>query len=67
LLAEGKGSASEARMILEGASASLIATSANLERTSASLGNLSERLAGDPTFAIRGQRYADPPPPGGQK
>ena len=67
LLAEGKGSASEARMILEGASASLIATSANLERTSASLGNLSERLAGDPTFAIRGQRYADPPPPGGKK
>ena len=67
LLAEGKGSASEARMILEGASASLIATSANLERTSASLGSLSERLAGDPTYAIRGRRYADPPPPGGTK
>lgn len=67
ILAEGKSSAGEVRTILEGASASLVATSANLERTSSSLGALSERLAGDPTFAIRGQRYADPPPPGGQK
>lgn len=66
ILAEGKSSASEMRMILEGASASLVATSANLERTSESIGNLSERLAADPTFAIRGQRYADPPPPGGK-
>ena len=64
LLAEGRSSAGEVRGILEGASASLVATSANLERTSASLGTLSERLAGDPTYAIRGQRYADPPPPG---
>lgn len=67
LLAEGKTSAGEVRMILEGASASLVATSANLERTSASLGSLSERLAGDPTYAIRGQRYADPPAPGESK
>jgi ABC-type transporter Mla subunit MlaD len=67
LLAEGRTSAGEVRTILEGASASLVATSANLERTSASLGSLSERLSGDPTYAIRGQRYADPPPPGGQK
>lgn len=67
LLSEGKSSASEVRMILEGASASLVATSANLERTSASLGALSERLAGDPTYAIRGQRYADPPAPGGKQ
>lgn len=67
LLAEGRSSAGEVRGILEGASASLVATSANLERTSASLGSLSERLAGDPTYAIRGQRYADPPPPGGAK
>lgn len=67
LLAAGKSSAGEVRGILEGASASLVATSANLERTSSSLGVLSERLAGDPTYAIRGQRYADPPPPGGTK
>jgi ABC-type transporter Mla subunit MlaD len=67
LLAEGKSSAGEVRMILEGASASLVATSANLERTSESLGSLSERLAGDPTYAIRGQRYADPPAPGASK
>ncbi|MDO7836554.1 MlaD family protein [Sphingobium sp. HBC34] len=67
LLTESRSSAGEVRGILEGASASLIATSANLERTSASLGTLSDRLAGDPTYAIRGQRYADPPPPGGQK
>lgn len=67
LLAEGKSSAGEVRSILEGASASLVATSANLERTSSSLGALSERLAGDPTYAIRGQRYVDPPPPGGKK
>ncbi|MBA4090452.1 MAG: hypothetical protein C0494_07665 [Sphingobium sp.] len=67
LLAEGKSSAGEVRGILEGASASLVATSANLERTSSSLGALSERLAGDPTYAIRGQRYVDPPPPGGTK
>lgn len=67
LLAEGKSSAGEVRGILEGASASLVATSANLERTSSSLEALSERLAGDPTYAIRGQRYVDPPSPGGEK
>lgn len=67
LLAEGKSSAGEVRILLEGASASLMATSANLERTSSSLGALSERLAGDPTYAIRGQRYVDPPPPEGEK
>lgn len=67
LLAEGKSSAGEVRGILEGASASLVATSANLERTSSSLGALSERLAGDPTYAIRGQRYVDPPSPGAEK
>lgn len=66
LLAEGKSSATEARVLLEGASASLVATSANLERTSSSLGALTERMAGDPTYAIRGQRYADPPAPGGK-
>lgn len=64
LLSEGKNSATEARMLLEGASASLVATSTNLERTSGSLGALTDRLAGDPTFILRGQRYADPPAPG---
>lgn len=67
LLAEGHSSASEVRQLLEGASASLVATSANLERTSASIGSLSERLAGDPTYAIRGTKYVDPPAPGGVK
>lgn len=64
LLAEGHNSAGEVRKMLEGASASLVATSANLERTSASVGALTERLAGDPTYAIRGSKYADPPAPG---
>lgn len=67
LLAEGHNSAGEVRKLLEGASASLVATSANLERTSASIGALSERLAGDPTYAIRGTKYADPPAPGDAK
>ena len=67
LLTEGKSSAGEVRSILEGASASLVATSANLQRTSESIGTLSEKLAADPTYAIRGQRYADPPAPGETK
>ncbi|MET0372056.1 MAG: MlaD family protein [Sphingobium sp.] len=67
LLAEGHNSAGEVRKMLESASASLVATSANLERTSTSIGNLTERLAGDPTYAIRGTRYTDPPAPGETK
>lgn len=67
LLAEGRSSASEARAMLEGANASLVATSANLDRISDNLGTLTERLADDPTFAIRGQKFRDPPAPGGTK
>jgi uncharacterized coiled-coil protein SlyX len=67
LLAEGSNSATLAHTTLEGASASLVQASVNLERASASLDTLSERLAADPTYAIRGQKYADPPAPGATK
>jgi uncharacterized coiled-coil protein SlyX len=67
LLAEGSNSATLAHTTLEGASASLVQASVNLERASANLDTLSERLAADPTYAIRGQKYADPPAPGATK
>lgn len=64
LLAETKGTAGQARVMLEGASASLVAASSNLERTSGNLDALTDRLASDPTYILRGQRYVDPPAPG---
>ena len=67
LLANGAGTTAQARDMLEGASASLVQTSANLARASANLNGLTERVAADPTFVIRGQRYADPPAPGARK
>lgn len=67
LLKRSAGSAGELQATLEGASASLIEASANLDRISGNLGQLSERLAADPTYAIRGQTYFDPPPPGDGK
>lgn len=64
LLAQSNAGAGQARALLEGASASLISSSANLERVSDSLGTLAEHAAADPTFVIRGRRFKDPPAPG---
>jgi ABC-type transporter Mla subunit MlaD len=61
LVDQAAESATQARATLEGASASLVQASANLNQMSANLNALSERLAADPTYAIRGQHYADPP------
>lgn len=67
LLKRSAGSAAELHATLEGASASLVETTANLDRISDNLGQLTERLSADPTYALRGQKFADPPPPGGSK
>lgn len=67
LLAQGNAGASQVRTLLEDASASLVSTSANLERVSNSLGTLTERAAADPTFVIRGQSYVDPAVPGSKQ
>lgn len=63
MLRSGAGTASQARATLEASSASLVRASTNLERISSNLDALSERAAADPTALLRGQRYADPPPP----
>jgi hypothetical protein len=39
----------------------MVEATANLKRMTANLDALSERLAADPTFAIRGQNFKDPP------
>jgi uncharacterized coiled-coil protein SlyX len=67
LLKRSAGSAAELHSTLEGASASLVEATANLDRISDNLGQLSERLSADPTYALHGQKFADPPAPGGQK
>lgn len=65
LLDDGTAVSAEARALLQNVSATLSAASANLERASDNAEALSERLSDDPTFAVRGQRYQDPPPVGG--
>lgn len=65
LLADGTAISAETRALLQNVSATLSAASANLERASDNADALSERLSDDPTFAVRGQRYSDPPPVGG--
>ena len=67
LLKQGAGGARDAHTTLEGASASLVEASANLDRITANLNALSERMASDPSFLIRGQNFADPPAPGATK
>lgn len=54
-------SAAQANQMLEGASASLVEATANLSQMTANLNTLTERLAADPTYVVRGQKYADPP------
>lgn len=67
LLADGSGATTQARAALEDASSSMIQTSANIDRITSSLNILSEKMAADPTYVLRGQRYSDPPAPGGGK
>lgn len=62
LLTEGAAVSSESRALLETLNASMAATTSNLQRSSESLAALTERLEDDPTYAIRGQAFTDPPP-----
>lgn len=63
-LADTRGATAQTRTMLEGLSASMVQTSANLAIVSEDLGALTERLSSDPSFAIRGTRFTDPPAPG---
>jgi ABC-type transporter Mla subunit MlaD len=67
MLADTRGASAQTRTMLEGLSASMVQASANLATVSDDLGTLTERLSADPTYAIRGTRFADPPAPGGAK
>jgi ABC-type transporter Mla subunit MlaD len=67
MLQEGAAISTQTRDLLENLSASLTATGSNLQRSTESLQALSEKLADDPTYIIRGQRYTDPPAPGAAK
>lgn len=61
LVDQAARSAAQTNQMLEGASASLVEATANLSQMTANLNTLTERLAADPTYAVRGQKYADPP------
>lgn len=67
ITAEGAGLTSDSRELLATMSASMAGAAASMERASENLESLSERLGADPTYAIRGARYADPPPPGSSR
>ncbi len=67
LLSEGASLSTESRALLQNVSGTLASAGSNLERASGSLDALSERVGDDPTFVVRGQRYADPPPPGASR
>ncbi len=67
LLAQSAAASTETRTLLENISGSLTSTSTSLEHATANMDALSERIADDPTYALRGQRYADPPAPGRQR
>ncbi len=64
LLAEGRTTTAETRTLLETISTSLATTSANLSRASDSMGRLTERMAADPSYALHGSKFVDPPAPG---
>jgi hypothetical protein len=66
LLAEGRTTTAETRTLLETMSTSLATTGANLARASDSMGALTERLAADPTYALHGSKFVDPPAPGSE-
>lgn len=61
---QGAGLTTDSRELLATMSASMAGAAASMERASENLEALSERLQADPTYAVRGSRYADPPPPG---
>ena len=65
IAAQGAGLTGDSRSLLAAMQSDMIAASANLERTSANLDALSERLNGDPGYLVKGVRYADPPAAGG--
>jgi ABC-type transporter Mla subunit MlaD len=65
ITSEGAGLTAESRELLATMSASMAGAAASMERASENLEALSERLGADPTYAVRGARYSDPPPPGG--
>lgn len=67
MLADTRGASAQTRTMLEGLSASMVQASANLATVSDDLGALTERLSADPTFALRGTKFADPPAPGAAK
>ena len=67
MLADTRGASAQTRTMLEGLSASMVQASANLATVSEDVGALTERLSGDPTYAIRGTKFADPPAPGSGK
>ena len=67
LLTEGRAATVQTRVMLEGLSASLATTSANLARASDSMTALTERLAADPSSVVRGRKFEDPPAPGGKQ
>ncbi len=62
MVANGQAISAQTRDLLQTSARSLAETSDNLARVSASMDSLTERIAGDPGFAVRGQRFADPPP-----
>lgn len=67
LIGNGRTLGDSSTVLLETLSTSLAATSASLQRTTGNLDTLSERLSADPTFALRGQRFVDPPTPGAKR
>jgi len=64
LLNQSKDVAGDSRTLLENLSASLVESSGNLQRASDNLDILSARVAADPSYVLRGQKFAVPPPPG---
>ena len=64
LLVEGRATAAQTRVMLEGLTASLATTSANLTRASDSMTALTEKLAADPSSIVRARKFEDPPAPG---
>jgi uncharacterized coiled-coil protein SlyX len=65
VLTQSRDLTADGRLMLETVSASLTDSASALQRTTTNLDALSERLAADPTYAVRGQRFTDPPPPPG--
>jgi len=61
MLSQGSAVTAQTRELLENLSGSLTTASANLQRTTDNLDALTERLAADPTYVVRGQRFVDPP------